>query len=198
LKHAITPLAFAAIGIMLCLLWTRPPQTIPTESTLPTVEHLQPLASLVSLRADISDVQIATLDGYTGGISVMLAIRGDVLLSIDLEKARFEHLDRQNKTAVLVLPSPEALSPRLDHTLTKAFTISTYGLWQIVPSDRGRAEAMGRALRQAQQALAKQALEPKLIDKAKHHAEGLIKSFMVQTLGWTITIRWLVTEDQPS
>ena len=39
------------------------------------------------------------------------------------------------RTATLVLPSPRAASPRVDHSRTRLFEVRDEGLWVVVPGD---------------------------------------------------------------
>jgi hypothetical protein len=86
----------------------------------PTVEQVRRLSSLVTTRVEIADVQETAVEGYTGGIRVML-VRGDFLMGVDLSQARFESVDTVARTATLLLPAPRAASPRVDHARTRLF-----------------------------------------------------------------------------
>src|SRR5687767_10978609 len=99
----------------------------------PTIEQVRQLSALVTTRVDVADVQVTEIAGRTGGIKAALVIKGDLLLTTDLGRARFESVDAGTRTAVLVLSEPEVTSPRLDHDKTRVFVAAEYGLWALVP-----------------------------------------------------------------
>jgi hypothetical protein len=67
--------------------------------------------------------------------------------------------------------------------------VDTYGLWLLVPGDR-RAGIMNQVYAQAQEAVARAAADPQLVEKACQQAEQVLGSFFAQQ-GWTLTIRWI-------
>jgi hypothetical protein len=192
MNQLLAVLVCLAVGVGLGWMLTAPSQStpIPIQSSVPTIEHIQPLAALVSMRVDISDVQVSSLDGYTGGIRIALLIRGDFLMTVNLSRARFESLDKTARTAILVLPDPVGMSPRLDQERTVVFSIDTHGMWQMIPSDRGRAVAVDQAMRQAQRLLTLQARKSELVERAKARTESLVTSFLKQTLDWKVSVKW--------
>ena len=68
----------------------------------PTLEQIQTLASLTTLKINVADALVTQLAGRTGGIRAVLVVHGNVTLGVDLSKARFESVDQRNRTAVLV------------------------------------------------------------------------------------------------
>jgi len=158
-------------------------------NTTPTIEQVQRLATLVTLKVDLADVQMTSVRGYTGGMRVALLIKGDALLGTDLNRARLENVDPQTRSAILILPQPKVTSPRLDQERTRLFTVDTYGLWLLVPGDR-RAGIMNKVYAQAQEAVARAAADPQLAEKARQQAEQVLGAFFAQQ-GWTLTIRWV-------
>jgi hypothetical protein len=157
--------------------------------TGPTIEQVQRLATLVTMKVELADVQLTSARGYTGGMRVAMLIKGDALLGTDLNRARLEDVDPQARSAVLILPQPRVTSPRLDQERTRLFMVDTYGLWLLVPGDR-RAGIMNQVYAQAQEAVARAAADPQLAEKARQQAEQVLGSFFAQQ-GWTLTIRWI-------
>jgi hypothetical protein len=154
-----------------------------------TIERVQSLSSLVTARVDVADVVETTLAGYTGGVRVAILVRGDFLLGTDLTRARFEAVDRLNRTATLVLAAPAVASPRVDHARTRVFAISTSGLWQAVPTDEGRAAVVTRALADAQAIVAAAAVDPAVTARSRAQAEAVLRACF-DAAGWAVEIRW--------
>jgi len=154
-----------------------------------TVERIQSLSSLVTTRVDVADVVETTIAGYTGSVKVAILIKGDFLLGTDLSAARFEQVDAARRTATLVLPGPSVASPRVDHARTRIVSISTKGLWQIVPGDDDRAAVVNGAYAHAQRIVADAATGAAVVDRARRQAESVLRAFF-DALGWTVAIRW--------
>ncbi len=161
----------------------------PALHTGPTIEQVRMLSELVTTRLQIGDVQETAIDGYVGGRRVILAVKGDVLIGVDLSQARFESMNRQACTAVLVLPQPRVISARLDHEHTRVAADESEGLWTIVPGDAGRRATVNKAYAEAQAFLAHGGTDADLIAKSRRHAEQVLGSFFTAT-GWTVTVRW--------
>jgi Protein of unknown function (DUF4230) len=96
-----------------------------------TLQQVQALSSLITAKVPVADVHETTLSGRTGGLTVVMLIKGDFLLGTDLSRVRFESVDRAARTAVLVLPQPTVTSPRLDQDRTRLFGLFPTGLWHM-------------------------------------------------------------------
>jgi len=155
----------------------------------PTIEQVRQLSSLVVTKVDVADVSTTEIAGFTGGVRAALVVRGDLVIAVDLSKARFESQDPDKRTAVLVLPAPEVSRPRLDQEKTRVFELTRQGLWAVLPGDAGQSTAVNHAYRHAQKVVAAVGADPKLIEKARSDAEETLSAFF-QALGWTVTVRW--------
>ena len=155
----------------------------------PTIEQVRRLESLVVQRVDVADVSTTELQGYTGGVRAALVVRGDLVVSVDLSRARFEAKDPVKRSAVLSLPSPRVSRPRLDQDRTRLFELSRAGLWVIVPGDGGQSAAVNHAYRHAQEVVASAGEDPQLVERARLDAEETLTAFF-QAVGWAVTIRW--------
>src|SRR4051812_11972339 len=91
--------------------------------TGPTIQQVQSLSTLVTIRVEVADVQETHLEGRTGGIRAAVLVKGDFLLGTDLGRAVFKVMDRSERRAVLVLPQPRVTSPRLDLDRTRIFSL---------------------------------------------------------------------------
>lgn len=166
-----------------------PPLLPATTHTGLTIDKLQPLSSLITARVEVADVIETTLNGYTGSLKAAILVKGDFLLGTDLASARFEAIDSARRTARLVLPAPAAASPRVDHARTRVFSISTGGLWQIVPGDQATTAIINRAYADAQKIISAAAQDRALLDRSRHQAESVLRTFF-SALGWEVEVRW--------
>jgi hypothetical protein len=155
-----------------------------------TIEQVQPLDGLVTTRIEVADVLESDLDGYTGGMRVALLVKGDFLMGVDLSEARFESINDTARTAVLVLPQPQARSPRLDHEKTKVFAVSQSGLWQIAPGGgRATGVVIDRGYREAQRFIAAACEDPALLARSRQQAEAVLATFF-KAMGWDVSVQW--------
>jgi len=155
----------------------------------PTIEQIQSLALLTTVRVDVADVRLTELSGYTGGVRVAAIIKGDFCLATDLAQARFESVDREQRTAVLVLAEPRMSSPRLDHRRTKLFALSSFGLWVITPGEGPYAEAVNKTYAEAQASIEATAASAEALQRARAQAEAVLGCFF-RALEWDVTVRW--------
>ena len=155
----------------------------------PSIAQVRGLSSLVVLRAEVADVQVTQLRGYTGGVTAALVVKGDVTFATDLSAARFDSAEAHSRTAVLVLPPPGVRSPRLDHERSRLVCIGRSGLWRLVPDgERAEASALNKAYAEAQRVVEQAAAEPSLDQRARAHAESVLTEFFA-AFGWTLTVR---------
>ncbi|MDB5297289.1 MAG: hypothetical protein JWO31_3272, partial [Phycisphaerales bacterium] len=110
------------------------------------LDRVRELAELVTLRADVADVQETAVAGRLGRLRIVLVVRGDVALGVDLAAATWEAVDERARAAVLVLPAPRAATARVDHAKTRVAAVAADGLWAVVPGDAAaRARAVDAA-----------------------------------------------------
>ena len=185
---AVSGLIGGVAGIWLGMrsLMVRPPAA----SAGPTIQQVQALASLITQRIEVSDVQETAIEGHTGGIKAALLIKGDFLLGTDLSGARFEGVDPGARRAVLVLVQPRITSPRLDQERTRLFAMTESGLWTILPEDRSVTTVLlNRAYIDAQHLVAGAGDDPRLTKGSEAQAELVLSTFF-RTLGWDVAVRW--------
>jgi Protein of unknown function (DUF4230) len=156
----------------------------------PTIQQVQALASLITQRVEVSDVQETELAGCIGGIRAALLIKGDFLLGTDLSGAKFESVDPIAHKAVLVLTQPRVTSPRLDQNRTRLFALSEHGLWLITPDDRRTTTTVvNRAYNDGQNLIGRAADDPRLLASCRAQAELVLATFF-RAIGWDISVRW--------
>ena len=156
----------------------------------PTIEQVRRLGALAACRVEVADAQTTEIRGRTGGVRAVLVVKGDVLLAVDLERARFASLDHAARTALLVLPHPRPLSPRLDHDRSRVYAIDETGLWAVTPGgDAAKAAVLAAAHRDAERLVATAGSDAALLGRCRHDAERLLGAFFRAT-GWTVRVRW--------
>jgi hypothetical protein len=159
------------------------------EPDMPSIEQIQDLSALVTTQIEVADLQETRLQGLTGGMRAVLVVKGDVLLTVDLQQARFEKVDPAARTAVLVLSKPKVQSPRVDEQRTRLVMLSSYGLWQVVPGDRASTDAVNQAYRSAQEQVAGAAMDPVLIARSQRQAESIVQC-LFKVMRWDVVVRW--------
>lgn len=155
----------------------------------PTLEQVRGLSSLVTLKAEIADVQVCQLHGYTGGMTAALLVKGDVLIATDLAQARLESVDENGRRVVLVLPPPKVQTARVDHSRTKLVGLWRSGLWEVVPGDQAEQAILNRVYPEAQRIIESAGSDASLDQRARATAEAVFRQFFYG-MGWQVTIRW--------
>jgi len=154
-----------------------------------TIERFADLSELLVTKIEVSDVLVTAIEGRTGGVHVVLLIKGDVSLGVDLSAARFARVDDDRRTALLTLPPPVLSRPRLDHVLTRIVLVEKQGLWVFSPRTRPYGAVVDRGMTEAQ-GLVRSAGTTKEADvRARAHAEAVLRAFF-SSLGWTVRIQW--------
>ena len=149
----------------------------------PTVQQLEQLAHLVSLRVHLADVLVGRGCGYRGS----WLVKGDALLSVDLHRAKILDTNEEARTATILLPQPTVLQARVDHSRTMVWSVEkTTWIPFAGNPDRLRDEAMGEAQRLINRAAASE----RNIQQARSNAESALRGFFGQT-GWRIEVRWM-------
>lgn len=157
-------------------------------ATALTLREIQLQAKLTVVTVPITSVQTTELNGYVGGVRLVLQVHGDVELTVDLSKARLEDIDESTRCATLVLPDPIPSRPRLDHERTRIYRIDRTGLWQIVPGQAAEAKLVNAAMAESQRTLERAAHDPEIIQQARAHAVRLMQD-AAASLGWTLEVR---------
>ena len=153
------------------------------------LSRITELAELVTLRVPVSTVITTEIVGYTGSVSCAIVVHGEVELGVDLEQARFEDVDPEARTAILVLLEPKTRAARLDHARTHVYSLDRHGLWVMLPSDEPGRRVVNRGMTEAQATLEQTARDPVLIQKAQEQAEQVLRGGF-GVLGWRVSLTW--------
>ncbi|MFO0846894.1 MAG: hypothetical protein U0797_31770, partial [Gemmataceae bacterium] len=90
-------------------------------STGPTQVQLQRLRQLVSARVHVADVLV----GESRWLEGSWIVRGDALLAVDMSAAEVRDVDDGARTAVIMLPRPAVVSPRVNHAMSRQWDIKS-------------------------------------------------------------------------
>lgn len=181
---------FVAFGLLMAVMfmailrwWPVRQRKSPTFlSQGPTVERLERLSHLVTMRVYVADVLTAEADGYCGA----WLIRGDGLVAVNLAQASITARDDQAKQAVIRLPTPEVLQARVDHTRTRTWEVkkTTWVPWR---GDQDRLRDC--VMLQAQRLVAHTAGSHENLGQAKAATEAIIRGFY-EEFGWHVRVVW--------
>jgi hypothetical protein len=160
-----------------------------SEPAVLTIDCLRQLAELTTLAVEVVDIQQTSIEGHTGGITAILLVKGEVRISTDLDRAKFESVDGANKAAVLILAPPTVSTAAIDHDHTRLFAVTEQGLWLITPGNWLYDEVVNRAFAEAQHAIADVGDQPELLNQARRQTEIVLQGFF-SALGWHVTIQW--------
>jgi hypothetical protein len=113
-------------------------------------------------------------------------VKGDALVGVNLGRARIAEKDEATKEALIVLPPPEVLQPRVDHQRSKTWEVRrmTWLPWNA-DQDRLRDEVM----LQAQQLVARAAGSNENLQQARTAAATIVKGFF-EEVGWEVKVVW--------
>lgn len=162
----------------------------PSSGPEPTLAHIQKLQQLVTHRVLVSEIHETQVAGYTGSMVVTLVVHGDVLVGVDLQRARIVKKDDRKRELLIELPRPQVISPRLDHDHTHVQHVAFTGLWQMVPGAAAQTLVVGRALREAQASVASAGAASDLLKDAEARTQGVLDAYG-QSVGWNIHVCWL-------
>ena len=179
--------ATGALFVLPRLLPPAAPTAVVVHSQGPTVERLERLACLVTSRVHVADVLVGEGEGCRGA----WLIKGDALIGVNLGRARIAERDEPTQQALIVLPPPEVLQPRVDHRRSRTWEVRrmTWLPWST-DQDRLRDEVM----LQAQQLVAHAAGSSENLQKAETAAATIVKAFY-EEVGWQVRVSW---EETPS
>ena len=172
----------SSIFVLPRLLSPAMPAPVVVHSQGPTVERLERLSHLVTTRVYVADVLVGEGDGCRGA----WLIKGDALVGVNLGRARIAEKDEATKQAMIVLPSPEVLQPRVDHTRTKTWEVRRM-VW--LPWNADQDQLRDEVMLQAQQLVARSAGSNENLQQAKTAAATIVKGFF-EELGWQVRVTW--------
>ena len=151
----------------------------------PTVERLERLSHLVATRVHVVDVLI----GEGEGCRVAWLVKGDALVAINLSRAQITQKNEATKQALIVLPLPGVLQPRVDHERTKTWEVRRM-VW--LPWNANADRLRDEVMLQAQQLVAHAAGSDENLQQAKTAAATIVAGFYKE-VGWKVSVSWDAT-----
>ena len=158
------------------------PSPVQVHSQGPTVERLERLAQLVTMRVYVADVLTAESQGYRGA----WLIRGDALIGVDLSRAQITEKDKQTRQATVLLPPPRVLLSRVDHDRTKTWEVRRTA-W--VPWHGDQDALRDGVMFHAQRLVADASASAENHSRAKATADAVIRGFY-EEVGWHVRVLW--------
>ena len=155
--------------------------------TGPTVTELEKLGHLCTLRVHVADVLQVTDEHWYGDIQGAWIVKGDALVAVNLAEAKIVEKDPAARTAVMVLPPPALLSPRVDHERTRTYDYRVGLLRSPRLAHRLRDQAMLEAQRLVEFAAQDETRHADGV--ARRQAEDIIRNFY-ELVGWSVQVRW--------
>ena len=174
--------ATAAIFVLPRLIPPATPAPVIVQSQGPTIAKLERLSQLVTTRVQIADIMVAVGQGCRGS----WLIKGDALLSVNLGQAKITDKHEDTKQATIILPEPQVLQPRVDHSRTRTWAVDRLA-W--LPWNADQDSLRNAVMAEAQKLVAHAAGSAENIQAAKMTAEGVIKALYAE-VGWQVAVEW--------
>lgn len=187
-------------------------------SSGPSLLHFEPIAEIIVLRTRYSDILQAVLprdasalaqDSTSFRIAGEWIVYGHATYSIDLRNAEILDLNRESRTATIVLP-PVSIASAVDHASSKdlrmsfpsvfdarkafyAYYIPGYIFFQSSDSPLGdatiRKAALASVNRQMQRLVHHKAQQPEFLHAAREQTSAALDAIYAP-FGWDITLEW--------
>jgi hypothetical protein len=162
-------------------------ETRPTFSSPgPTMVQLERLQYLVSTRVHVADVLV----GESRWLEGSWIIQGNALIGLDMSKAEIRERDEKARTAVIILPQPTVISPRVNHEKSQQWDIKSRSWIPLASMLLGDRPAMGKqAMLEAQRLVERVAGSEDYKATARRGVEGMLGEFY-RGVGWQVSVRW--------
>ncbi len=162
-------------------------ETPPTfTSTGPTMVQLERLQYLVSTRVHVADVLV----GESRWLEGSWIIQGDALIGLDMSRAEIRERDEKARTAVIVLPQPAVISPRVNHERSQQWDIKARSWIPMASMLLGDRQTMEKqAMLEAQQLVERVASSEDYKSTARRGVEAMLAEFY-RGVGWYVSVRW--------
>jgi hypothetical protein len=162
-------------------------ETPPTfTSTGPTMVQLERLQYLVSTRVHVADVLV----GESRWLEGSWIIQGDALIGLDMSRAEIRARDEKARTAVIVLPQPAVISPRVNHERSQQWDIKSRSWIPMASTLFGDRQTMEQqAMLEAQQLVERVASSEDYRATARRGVEAMLAEFY-RGVGWYVSVRW--------
>ena len=194
-----------AIAIGALAMWLLGKNAPPPPPPPPPLMSLEQMGQLVTVKVNYANVlefteKITQDIPWTqwelrfGGTKVLLVARGDCLVGTDLRLAKYVEVNKDLRSAVLVLPGPKAISARVSHDPKEKggsyfYAVTGTGIEPIIPGSANRTRAIDAGLRTAQEDISRVCSSSDVLATARKNAETtLLPAF--SAIGWKVSLRW--------
>ena len=153
------------------------------------VDRLRSTRELIGLIVEVAEPRTTTKSGKLGGIEVVLLVRGQAHLGVDLGQMTIESVDETTHSITVSLPPPTVRVAKVDPQQTLFLQHQRYGLWPLVQVEKVDREVVATALMDAEAAIHTAGGDPQHQPQAKHSIEQTLTD-LTQQAGWTVEVRW--------
>ena len=180
-----------------------PPPPPPPQPALMAIEQMGHLVSVKVNYANVieftekisQDIPWTQWELRFGGAKVLLVARGDCLVGTDFRLAKYQEVNQELRSAVLVLQQPVTITARVSHEPREKggsylYAVTGTGMEPIIPGSGNRAKAIDAALGMAQKDIARTCGSPDVLSTARKNAEATLLPAFAAT-GWKVSIRWV-------
>jgi len=136
----------------------------------------------VALRIEVADILVAQGNGCRG----VWLLKGDSHLSVDMGQAKIADKHDDTKQATIILPEPQVLAPRIDHSRTRTWSVERV-TW--LPWNADQDALRDAVYAEGQKLVAHTAASAENLQAARVTAEVVIKS-LYSEVGWQLTVKW--------
>ena len=183
LKTVISAVILAALGYAGYLYFNNGNKVI---SQGPTIEKIQNISELATLRISISDVLKSKGTYYSGSF----LIKGYAIIGVDVQKAVLQSTDQESKKIVIKLPRPRVISASVDHERSITWDYKNESSWPEWTLPKSDIDAMrDNAFKEGQKLIEQAANKDEHIQMAKGISEAVINN-MYKMVDWNVQIIW--------
>ena len=181
----------AAAGLSLLLLDTARRWLVPAAPSASAilVDRLRSTRELIGLVVEVAEPRTTTKSGKLGGIEVVLLVRGQAHLGVDLAQMTIESVDETTHSITVSLPPPTVRVAKVDPQQTLFLQHQRYGLWPLVQVEKVDRAVVATALMDAQNVVQAAGADPQHQPAAMRAIERALEDLTHQAR-WTIHIHW--------
>ena len=190
-------LLLAATGLLLHLLDPVRQRLMQPAPSAVIVDRLRMTRELIGLVVEVAEPRTTTKSGKLGGIEVVLLVRGQAHLGVDLAQLAIESVDETTHSITLSLPPPTVRVAKVDPQQTLFLRHQRYGLWTLVQVEKVDRAVVATALMDAQNVVQAAGADPQHQPAAMRAIEHMLHDFAHQAR-WTLHIHWRTPPTQRS
>lgn len=183
----VTGCTALAIGVTLSQRRAEPQAPVVLRSSGPTVESVQQLAGLTSLRIHVADMLTVEQRGWFSGYKGAWVVKGDALYTTDLSRATVSVQGvGSQQMARVELPLPSVDWARVDHQQTRTYEMRKNA---VIPIWGVSEEVRDEAMKEAQALVEAAARRPEHRQQAQQKAEQILDTFFA-SIGYRVQVIW--------